>query len=143
MDQVTLANAQRLLQLLDCLRAGQQRSPLFQQLSAWGLSLSHLRVLNLLAPDRVVSMRELAAELGITPPSLTALIRRLVHNGLVERRPCPDDSRVTLLALTAAGQALHRDLESERLARMAHLLSGLSHAEQALFLDLIDRAIRH
>ncbi|WP_322487951.1 MarR family transcriptional regulator [Chloroflexus sp.] len=142
MDQTTITNAQRLIQLIDCMRANQPRSPLFQQLGEWGLSMSHLRLLGLLVPDRELSMRELAEALGITPPSLTALTRRLVQNGLVERRPHPDDSRITLLALSEAGHKLHRDLETERLGHMTRLLAGLSHTEQQLFLDLLERAIR-
>lgn len=142
MDQTTLINAQRMLQLLDCMRANQPRSPLMQQLNEWGLSMSHLRLLSLLAPDRSLSMRELADALNITPPSLTALTRRLVQNGLIERRPHPDDSRVVLLSLSEAGRKLHHDLEAERLDRMVRLLSGLTHTEQRLFLDLLERAMR-
>jgi len=142
MDDQTISNAQRLIKLLDCMRAKQPRSPLFEQLSAWGLSISHLRLLSLLAPDREVSMRELAEALNVKPPSLTALTRRLVQNGLVERRPHPADSRIILLSLSNRGRQLHRDLEAERLARITNLLAGLSHAEQQVFLDLLERAMR-
>ncbi|WP_322512891.1 MarR family transcriptional regulator [Chloroflexus sp.] len=141
MDPTTIANAQRLIQLID-MRAKQSRSPLMQQLNEWGLSMSHVRLLGLLAPDREMSMRELAEALGITPPSLTALTRRLAQNGLIERRSHPNDSRVTLLALSEAGRKLHHDLEAERLAQMVRLLAGLSHAEQQTFLDLLERAMR-
>lgn len=142
MDQITIANAQRLLTLLDCMRARQPRSPLFDQLNEWGLSISHLRLLALLAPDRELSMRELAEALNIKPPSLTALTRRLLQSGLLERRPHPDDSRVILLSLSESGRQLHRDLEHERLGQLVHLLSGLSHTEQQVFLDLLERAMR-
>lgn len=142
MDQTTIANAQRLLTLLDCMRVRQPRSPLFDQLNEWGLSISHLRLLGLLAPDRELSMRELAEALNIKPPSLTALTRRLLQNGLLERRPHPDDSRVILLSLSESGRQLHRDLERERLHQLVYLLSGLSHTEQQVFLDLLERAMR-
>ncbi|WP_298819426.1 MarR family winged helix-turn-helix transcriptional regulator [Chloroflexus sp.] len=142
MDAVTLVNAHRLLRLIDWMRANQPRSPLMQKLNEWGLSMSHLRLLSLLAPDHEQSMRELADALGITPPSLTALTRRLVQNGLVARRPHPADSRIMLLSLTEAGRQLHRDLETERVNRIGRLLAGLPHAEQQMFLDLLERAIR-
>jgi len=142
MDDQTISNAQRLIKLLDCMRAKQPRSPLFEQLSEWGLSISHLRLLSLLAPDREVSMRELAEALNVKPPSLTALTRRLVQTGLIERRPHPDDNRIILLSLSSRGRQLHHDLETERLARMTKLLAGLSHAEQQVFLDLLERAMQ-
>jgi DNA-binding PadR family transcriptional regulator len=40
---------------------------------------------------------------GITQPSVTTLVTSLERAGFVERRSDPDDKRVVLVAITAAG----------------------------------------
>jgi DNA-binding MarR family transcriptional regulator len=133
-------NARRLMHLFGRLRH-QQKGPAFAQISALNLSPSHMRVLHMLAPANELAMKDLADQLGLAPPSLTALTRRLVQTGLVQRKAHPDDSRISLLSLTAAGRALHEQLYAEHLARMEQLLASLTAEEQELFLDLLDRAI--
>jgi DNA-binding MarR family transcriptional regulator len=134
------ANAHRLMSLFERMRH-HTKGPAFAQISALNLSPSHLRVLHLLAPTNTWAMKDLAEQLGLTPPSLTAITRRLVQTGLVQRQTHPDDSRISLLSLTEAGRALHEQLYAEHLARMEQLLAGLTAEEQRLFLDLLDRAI--
>jgi DNA-binding MarR family transcriptional regulator len=135
-----LARAQRLLALMERLRRW-QNSPALAQISAYNLSFSHMRLLRLLAPDRVVPMKDLADALELTPPSVTALTRRLVQTGLIERQADHEDSRVVLVALTNAGRNLHQQIHAEHLQRMERLLAGLSDEEQRLFLDLFERAV--
>jgi DNA-binding MarR family transcriptional regulator len=139
MDSTT-TNAHRLLYLLERMRH-QRASPALARLSGMGLSLSHMRVLRALAPDHELAMKDLADQLHLTPPSVTALTRRLVTTGLLGRRPHADDSRVVLLSLTEAGHDLHQQLYHEQLKAMGQLLAGLSEEEQGLFLDLLDRAV--
>lgn len=133
-------NAHRLMHLFGRLRH-QQKGPAIEQITALNLSPSHMRVLHMLAPANELAMKDLADQLGLAPPSLTALTRRLVQTGLVQRQAHPDDSRISLLSLTAEGRALHEQLYAEHLARMNQLLSSLTAEEQELFLDLLERAI--
>ena len=132
-------NAQRLFQLMERMRE-RQRSLFMVQLTTMNLSLSHLRVLHLLMLNDRLAMKELADQLQLTPPSITALTRRLVQVGLVERQAHEEDSRIVLLSLTEAGRTLHQQIHAEQLQQMQQLLSGLSQADQSLFLDLLDRA---
>ncbi len=50
---------------------------------------------------------KLACRLGVEPPTVTKMLRRLEDSGLVERRPDPADARSFLVYLTEKG----RDLE--------------------------------
>lgn len=136
----TTTNARRFIRLLDRLRH-QRAGPVIERLNAMGLSHSHTRVLHMLAPGRELAMKEIADQLQLTPPSVTALTRRLVATGIVARRPHADDSRIVLLSLTEAGRELHEQLYHEHLQAMERLLAGLSEEEQRLFLDLLDRAV--
>ncbi|MFV9504342.1 MAG: MarR family transcriptional regulator [Oscillochloridaceae bacterium umkhey_bin13] len=132
--------AQRLLELLGLLRP-QLFGPAMQRLSALDLSPSHIRVLHLLAQDSPVPMKQIADQLCVKPPSVTALTRHLTATGLVERLAHPEDSRMVLLGLTEAGHALHQQVHAEQLERMASLLARLDPAEQAQLLDLLARAL--
>lgn len=52
---------------------------------------------------------ELARALGISGATATGLVDRLVRDGLVERRPDPDDGRARIVHATPAGVAAWRD----------------------------------
>ncbi|HET6951578.1 MAG TPA: MarR family winged helix-turn-helix transcriptional regulator [Acidimicrobiales bacterium] len=58
------------------------------------------------------SQRALARALGQAEPSITALVRRLVAAGLVDRTADPSDARARALVLSAAGEAARRDAEA-------------------------------
>ena len=60
------------------------------------------------APGRSLRMTELAERVLITPSGVTRMVDGLVARGLVRRRPAPDDGRVTLASLTAAGLGVVR-----------------------------------
>jgi DNA-binding MarR family transcriptional regulator len=55
------------------------------------------------APKRTLRMTELARQTNATLPRLSHVVRRLEERGLVERFPCPQDTRATNASLTRAG----------------------------------------
>jgi DNA-binding MarR family transcriptional regulator len=63
-------------------------------------------LLGLLEQDEPVSMSALGAAQDETPRAMTVLVRGLEKEGLVRRTRHPDDGRVTLVSLTAAGRAM-------------------------------------
>jgi DNA-binding MarR family transcriptional regulator len=52
----------------------------------------------------MTTQRELAAALGQRESAVTAMVRRLLDAGLVQRHPSPDDHRAHHLSLTADGE---------------------------------------
>jgi DNA-binding MarR family transcriptional regulator len=102
--------------------------------AAHDLPLSSYEVLMTLAaePSGCLRMSELADAVLLSRSGLTRLVDRLARDGLVTRKPCPDDARGQLAAITSAGR---RALEA---ARVTHLdgvhrrfLSRLTPDEQA------------
>jgi DNA-binding MarR family transcriptional regulator len=134
-------NAHRLLQLFELMRSNRP-GPAFARLNQLNLSFSHVRALHLLAPDRTLAMKDLAEQLHLSPPSVTALTRRLEQTGMVHRKACAEDCRVVLLSLTDEGQTLLRQLYQDHLQRMEQLLQALTAEEQELFLTLLERAVQ-
>ena len=133
-------NAYRLLQLFDQMR-DRRMGTAIQRLSDLNLSFTHLRALRLLTTSDAIAMKDLAEQLYLTPPSVTALTRRLVQTGLIHREAHAADSRVALLSLTNAGQALLQEISRDQLGQMELLLRGLTPEEQEQFLNLMERAV--
>jgi DNA-binding MarR family transcriptional regulator len=134
-------NAHRLLQLFEQMRH-RGPGPAFQRLNELNLSFSHVRALHILAPDRTLAMKDLAERLQMTPPSVTALTRRLVQTGMVHRQAHAEDSRIALLSLSDEGRALLKQLYQDQLRGMERLLAALTPEEQELFLSLLERAVQ-
>lgn len=134
------ANTHRLIGLFDLMRESKP-NPVHARMQTLNVTFAHIRAMHMLAPDRTLAMKDLAEQLKLTPPSVTALTRRLVQTGLVRREPHPEDSRVGLLSLTPDGHTLLQELYQSRIEDTRRLLQGLSLQEQQLLLDLLERAI--
>ncbi|MEU5272385.1 MarR family transcriptional regulator [Streptomyces hygroscopicus] len=78
-------------------------------------------------PSRLTA---LAADEGVTQPSMTQLIQRLERQGLVTRVDDPHDGRVVLVAITDAGRELLAERRRGRTDRLAELLATLSPEDQ-------------
>ena len=55
------------------------------------------------ADDRTLRMSELASKANSSLSRLSHVVRRLASNGLVIKRVCAEDARVTVVELTKAG----------------------------------------
>ena len=71
-----------------------------------GIALAWFEVLLRLsrAEDAQLSMGALAEQVALTTGGITRLVDRMIRAGLVERRPCPTDRRVSFAGLTPAGR---------------------------------------
>ena len=79
------------------------------------MSVPQFRGLNFIAQRAGCSIGDVAAFLGVTMPTASAMAERLVRAGLVETRADASDRRRTPLHITAAGAAQLR-----RIRRGAH-----------------------
>ena len=73
-----------------------------------------------------LTQRELARLMAIESPTLVRLLDSLEQQGLIERRPCPNDRRARRLPLTKDGTEFMNVL-TERAARLREeMLEGIS-----------------
>lgn len=86
-------------------------------------------------------MTELGAVLGLAKSSLTGLVDRSERNGLVERRPDPDDSRAVRVALTRRGGRLAEEFYAETCRRVDELATGLAADERDVLAGLLGRVV--
>lgn len=89
-----------------------------------GLSMPQFIMLRALR-DGPLQAGQLAQRFGVSRPTITRTVDGLVKKGLVERRVDPSDRRVTMIALTTAGQALHELTEEAAEDYLAALLERL------------------
>ncbi|MFW0783774.1 MarR family transcriptional regulator [Gordonia sp. CPCC 206044] len=75
-------------------------------------------------------MGELADRESIRMPTATALIDGLTRNGLVERRPDPEDRRAVLVALTDHGRDVLAAVGGQRDSILTAALSALTDDER-------------
>src|SRR3954447_7895113 len=83
-----------------------------RRLSQHGARLWNWVLLKEAAHAEGASQRELAQHMGIEPPTLVRQLDKLAEDGLVERRPDPDDRRVVRVVVTPAGLARLRELHA-------------------------------
>jgi DNA-binding MarR family transcriptional regulator len=76
-----------------------------------------------------LSLAELAAEEGISPPALSGHVDRLERAGLLERVRSTEDRRRVGLRLTDEGVRLMRRIRARRTTWLAERLRGLDPAE--------------
>ena len=65
-------------------------------------------------------------------PTMTGLVKGLVERGWADRTPHPDDSRASLIDLTALGRKELRELRQRHSALIAERARATGHTEQEL-----------
>lgn len=76
------------------------------ELRPHGLSSGHMPVFFALGDGDELPQKELAARAEIEQPTMAATLSRMERDGLVERRPDPNDGRVAQYRLTPRAMAL-------------------------------------
>lgn len=92
------------------------------------MQMAVLMHLHYRGPCEVMAFGEL---LQMSPAGASQMIERLVHQGLVQRTEGPDDRRVRLVHLTAAGlQAVEESLQAQQ-GWLEELLATLTDEQRA------------
>lgn len=110
-----------------------------------GVNHTYYMILALLsaAPDRKLSMTELARRAATSQPRLTQAVQSLQKHGWVTRTPCATDRRVQYARLTDSGLAMLERVAPSHVAEVRRLVfDRLDRDEQAqlrrLMVKLVD-----
>jgi MarR family transcriptional regulator for hemolysin len=96
-----------------------------QRARQFGVSRAQWGVLVRLDRQEGLKQSELAELLDLQPISLTRLLDRLAENGLIERRPDPNDRRANRLYLKPAARPLLEELSTLGADMMEEVMAGL------------------
>jgi DNA-binding MarR family transcriptional regulator len=99
-----------------------------QAMAGAGLPRAQAHALLAVASMARPAMTMLARELDLAPSTVTRLLDPLVRRGLVRRGSAPDDRRVVVLDLTAAGRQAVKRLTSDLERAYARVGSAASAA---------------
>jgi DNA-binding MarR family transcriptional regulator len=97
-----------------------------------GLTAPRLSALSVVVFAGPITLRDLAAAEGVTPPTMTRLVDGLEGDGLVVRRDDPSDGRAIRIRATAKGTKLLMNARAQRVAALTARVADLSADEQAL-----------
>lgn len=109
-----------------------------------GLTLARARTLTFLAREEgPLTQKDVAEHLGIETPTLVRLLDGLTRQGLIERRPMPDDRRANAVLLTdeAGPHVAEADAVSTRLRD--EILKGIPEADLAAAIRVLDHIARN
>lgn len=92
------------------------------------LTVPQFMILNYATPSGV-PLSEISARMLCDNSNLTGIVDRLLAKGYVERRPDPQDRRVSLICLTEAGAEKLRRIRPRHHARVSRRMRSLSANE--------------
>jgi DNA-binding MarR family transcriptional regulator len=114
-----------------------------ERLVPLGLRPSQFGLLVALSAGGGMSQQQLADTLGVHRNVMVGLVDSLQERGLVERRTHPSDRRAHAVHLTPKARDLVRRAEQLADEQEEDLLAGLSPADAARLLDLLQRVADH
>jgi DNA-binding MarR family transcriptional regulator len=103
---------------------------MFNTIAEFDLSFTQIKALCALeAQDEAVSVKGLAASMGVSVAAMSRSVDGLFERGLLSRDEDPGDRRVKRLRLTGAGHAIPRALNEGRLSALKELIATLGDEE--------------
>ncbi|MBJ9973879.1 MarR family transcriptional regulator [Pseudomonas sp. S75] len=110
-------------------------------LEADGVTAAQFKVLIIMTQYRVDTPAELCRCLGLDSGSMTRMLDRLVHKGLLLRTRCPQDRRQIRLALTVDGQRLADRLPEIGAMALNELVGSLAPDELSTLETLLAKVL--
>jgi len=102
-----------------------------------GLSVPQFRTLNYLRRHPDASLSSVAEHLGLTPPTVSKMIQKLVEQGVIIRNTATDRRQVRL-SLSAAGVSVVTQAREETRTQLAENLTTLSQEELMNLLSALE-----
>ncbi|MBN2499728.1 MAG: MarR family transcriptional regulator [Anaerolineales bacterium] len=105
------------------------------------ISFPQVAILGALARHPGSGVKEIAEMLHVTPPTISVAVRKLTHDGLIERQVDPEDKRAHPLFTTGKGDRIIRRIQKRQGEVMEEFLSGLPPQEQQQLVELLEKAV--
>jgi DNA-binding MarR family transcriptional regulator len=104
-----------------------------------GMTYPRMNLIHVIAEDGPQIMAALRDRLGVSARNITVLVDGLERDGLVRRTPHPTDRRATIIELTDAGHAAHRNVYATHADRAASFFAELPPSDQRHLTRILQR----
>ena len=101
------------------------------------LTIPQFRTLLFLQRNPGVALHQVAQHLGLTPPTVSKMVSRLLSRGMIERPVSTSDRRRVELRLTARGNALIDRVRGETVTKFAERLEKLAPVEREMMISAL------
>ncbi|MAW88362.1 MAG: MarR family transcriptional regulator [Phyllobacteriaceae bacterium] len=115
------------------------RTDLAARLLAHGFYAGQDQIMLALSVEEGLTPTQLAARLGVKPPTITKTINRLQAQGFLTKTGSETDARIAHIALTEAGRDAIRAIEKSVKRTEKALVKGLDKKERKTLLKLLAR----
>lgn len=105
------------------------------------LSFSQVDILRTVSLNPGCHLQDVAAEVGLTPPSVSVSIRHLEKEGWLERRDDPNDGRASCFFTTNKAKKAFKNSIKNQMEIMKIFLKELTTEEQDQLKALLEKAI--
>ena len=109
-------------------------------LSDMNLSIRELHMMEFISEEEGgQTISDIAQKAGITPPSVTAAVKKLEKRGYVEKKRSVLDGRIVYVCLTKLGRKINAAHKYYHLSMMRKVAEALTTEEEHALLSAIDK----
>ncbi|MCA9041991.1 MAG: MarR family transcriptional regulator [Planctomycetaceae bacterium] len=119
------------------------RRALDAELNRQNITIRQWEVLALLSLNGEQTQVQLAEQLGIEPPTLAGVIKRMERDGWLERTCCPEDRRKNNIRPTPKAEALWQQMVDCCRKIRAQATAGMTESEIDQYINLCQRVIKN
>ncbi|MEZ3437228.1 MAG: MarR family transcriptional regulator [Lachnospiraceae bacterium] len=108
-----------------------------KKMEAMGIKPGQAGILFILNSEESMSQKELAKKMGITPPSMTAAVKKLETRGYIVKEPDTSDQRAFKIGLSDKGRECVENLKDIMEEIEETVFKGITHDEKLFFKRLL------
>ena len=107
------------------------------------LSVQQLQTLTVIRHHGTVSITELASLMGVSPPSASAMVDRLVEKKLLTREPDPSDRRKVVVRVTPVFEGAAEQVEAGVMQTFVDLVEKIGPETAGQWCEVLARIKEH
>lgn len=104
-----------------------------------GLNPTEFGVLEMLYHQGEQPLQKIGDKILLASGSITYVVDKLQEKGLLERKPCPKDRRITYAAITEEGRQLLHSIFPDHWKKIEEITGGLSNEEKEQLIPMLKK----
>ncbi|KGX87847.1 MarR family winged helix-turn-helix transcriptional regulator [Pontibacillus marinus] len=104
-----------------------------------GLNPTEFGVLEMLYHQGEQPLQKIGDKILLASGSITYVVDKLQQKGLLERKPCPNDRRITYAAISDEGCKLLQSIFPDHWKKIEEITGGLSNEEKEELIPLLKK----